>query len=325
MAGVLGIDIDHDVVSAVVADLDTGRPLGVASSSLRLEVGRRGERRQDPTWWWEAVAACTRGFEGLVDVSALAVVGPLGGMVELDGRGQVIGAAISGLDTSATDAALALTADVGGPDAVRAAIGHDLRPGHTAALLFRLRRSDPERYGAAARFCTAHEYVVSRLVGEAVTDAGAASGTGLFSPDRHWSEAVLAAVEPDGGLERRLPPVAPPGVAVGRLAPAAAPALQVTEGTPVAAGTGREMAAAVAMGLFAPRRLGLLLSASGSAFAYSQTAAGDPQGHAEALCDATGAWLPLVSTLNGTRVLHHAARLLHIDLASLENAAAQVG
>src|SRR5207237_5400 len=139
---------------------------------------------------------------------------------------------------------------------------------------------------------------------------------------RTWSEPVADAIHPGGNLLDRLPPVAPPGVAVGGLMTSAAKALDLRPGLAVVSGTGDNMATAVGMGMFAPGRLGISLGTSGTAFAFSEGPACDPLGEAAAFCDATGAWLPLVCTLNCTQVLHATAAFFGVDLATLEEAAA---
>jgi len=84
------------------------------------------------------------------------------------------------------------------------------------------------------------------------------------------------------------------------------------------------MATAIGVGLFAPGRIGVSLGTSATAFAYSPVADCDPLGEAAAFCDATGAWLPLVATLNCARVLHATAAMLGNSLEGLEAAAASV-
>src|SRR3989442_3825987 len=101
MPGVLGVDLALDRVTALVADLDTGRPLGLTSAPLRTEVTPGGGRRQDPSWWWDALVSATRAFEGLIDVSAMSVAGPLGGLVCLGREREALGPAVLGCDTSA--------------------------------------------------------------------------------------------------------------------------------------------------------------------------------------------------------------------------------
>ncbi|MDI3279592.1 FGGY-family carbohydrate kinase, partial [Arthrobacter sp. AL08] len=60
---------------------------------------------------------------------------------------------------------------------------------------------------------------------------------------------------------------------------------------------------------------------SGTVFAVSGTSTADKSGQVAGFADATGNFLPLVCTLNASRVLDATARLLSIDLAELSRLA----
>lgn len=325
MTAVLGIDLDPFGLTALVADVETGRTLGSARVPLGVHAGPGGVREQDPVWWWEALVEAIRSFDGLLDVRAVAVSGPPHGLVCVDGGGEPIGPATLGTSTSARAWALALTDALGGPEAVRRLLGTDLRPGYSAPQLARLREIDRDRYDRASLFCLPHDHLTSRLLGAAVTDLGDASGTGYFDVrERRWSDDVLGAIDPSGRLADRLPAIAPPGVALGTVKPDVARRLSLRPDVAVVNGTGAPMATAVAMGLFAPGRLGISLDTSGAAFAYSPHPACDPLGQAAAFCDATGGWLAHASTVNCAQVLHAVAGMFGTDVAALERAAAAV-
>src|SRR5690606_23401992 len=61
----------------------------------------------------------------------------------------------------------------------------------------------------------------------------------------------------------------------------------------------------------------LSLGTSGTAFAVSDRPAADPSGIVAGFADATGRYLPLVCTLNATKVTDAVARLLAVDAAEL--------
>ena len=69
----------------------------------------------------------------------------------------------------------------------------------------------------------------------------------------------------------------------------------------VAPGTGDNMAAALALGL-QPGDVAISLGTSGTVFAVSDTPTADPSGAVAGFADATGRFLPLVCTLNATKV-----------------------
>ncbi len=76
------------------------------------------------------------------------------------------------------------------------------------------------------------------------------------------------------------------------------------------------MAAALGLGL-RPGDLGLSLGTSGTAFGVSDQPTADATGAVAGFADATGRYLPLVCTLNATKVTDTVARLLGTDAAGL--------
>src|SRR5262249_50691438 len=139
-----------------------------------------------------------------------------------------------------------------------------------------------------------------RLDKEPVTDRGDASGTGYFSPaDGAWLPEVAAGAI---GHEVRLPRVARPAEAVG----------ETIRGAVVSAGTGDNMAAALGLGL-APGEIAVSVGTSGTAYAVSTVPSADPSGAIAGFADATGAFLPLVCTINAALVLDSVAALLGTD------------
>jgi xylulokinase len=72
------------------------------------------------------------------------------------------------------------------------------------------------------------------------------------------------------------------------------------------------MAAALGLGL-RPGDLVLSLGTSGTAFTVSEQPSADPSGAVAGFADATGRFLPLVCTLNATKVTDAVARLLGVD------------
>ena len=80
----------------------------------------------------------------------------------------------------------------------------------------------------------------------------------------------------------------------------------------VGPGTGDNMAAALGLGL-RPGDLALSLGTSGTAYTVSEQPTADPSGTVAGFADATGRFLPLVCTLNATKVTDTVARLLGVD------------
>lgn len=116
----------------------------------------------------------------------------------------------------------------------------------------------------------------------------------------------MALVDADVDWEPRLPTVLGPAEPAGRW-----------RGAVVGPGTGDNMAAALGLGL-RPGDLALSLGTSGTAFRVSDVATADASGTVAGFADATGRYLPLVCTLNATKVTDAVARLLGVDASTLD-------
>jgi xylulokinase len=85
----------------------------------------------------------------------------------------------------------------------------------------------------------------------------------------------------------------------------------------VAAGTGDNMAAALGIAL-PPGDVAVSVGTSGTAYAVADAPTADPSGAVAGFADAAGRYLPLVCTLNATKVTDAIARLLGVDHAQLD-------
>ena len=99
-----------------------------------------------------------------------------------------------------------------------------------------------------------------------------------------------------------LPRIADPAATVGRTA----------TGALLAAGTGDNMAAALGLSL-TPGDVAVSIGTSGTAFCLSDTVPADPSGSVSGFADATGRYLPLVCTVNASRILSVIGTLLGVD------------
>jgi xylulokinase len=265
---------------------------------------------QEPAAWWAAFEAA-HAAAGAPQVDAVAVAGQQHGMVVLDGGGRVLRPAKLWNDTDSAPQATALVETLGA-DGWAAACGSVPVAAFTITKLAWLRENEPEVFAAVRRVLLPHDWLTLRLTGELVTDRGDASGTGYWSPlDGRWRPDLLALVDDDVDWIPRLPRVAGPGEVVGNW-----------NGARVAPGTGDNMAAALALGL-APDDVVISLGTSGTVFSVREHPVVDASGAVAGFADATGRFLPLVCTLNATRVIDAFARLLGVDLAGFDRLAGE--
>jgi sugar (pentulose or hexulose) kinase len=84
------------------------------------------------------------------------------------------------------------------------------------------------------------------------------------------------------------------------------------------------MMAAIGTGNIKPGAVTVSLGTSGTIFAYAEVPVVDPGGELAAFCDSTGAWLPLVCTMNVTNSTEMVRAWFNLGMADLTREAAQV-
>ncbi|ASR34135.1 xylulokinase [Prauserella marina] len=299
---VAGIDSSTQSTKVMVCAARTGQVVrtGRAEHPDSTEI--------DPAVWWSALREATGGL--LDGVSAIGVAGQQHGMVTLDDAGDVVRPALLWNDTRSAKAAADLTSELGGPQKWAEAVGSVPVASFTVTKLRWMAENEPELADSVARVLLPHDWLTWRLVGgEPVTDRGDASGTGYFSPaKRAYRTDILATAF--GGRNPELPRVLGPAETAGH----------TPDGVLVSAGTGDNMAAALALEL-TEGDVVVSLGTSGTVFGVSERPAADATGIVAGFADATGRFLPLACTLNAARVLTATAGLLGVELAELDRLA----
>ena len=313
MALVAGIDSSTQSTKAELREVDTGAVVAVGRAAHPPADPPRSE--QDPRAWWRAlVEALGQCGSAVRDVAAVSVAGQQHGLVVLDGAGEPVRPAKLWNDTTSAPEAAELV-DRLGAAAWAEACGSVPVASFTVTKLAWLVQHEPAAVERIARVGLPHDYLTMRLTGQHVTDRGDASGTGWYdtAAGRYRSD-LLDLVGGRSGADwlETLPEVRPFDAAAGRVTPAAAAATGLPEGIPVGAGTGDNMAAALGMGL-SPGDVAVSLGTSGTAYAVSATPTHDATGSVAGFCDAAGGFLPLVCTLNATRVTDALSRWLGLD------------
>jgi len=298
---VLGVDSSTQSTKVEVRDADTGELVAEGRAPHPPTNPPRSE--QDPDAW---LAALEVARAGLPDVDAIAVAGQQHGLVALDARGEVIRPAKLWNDTESAPDAQWLRGRLDGEGWARAC-GSVPVAAFTITKLSWLHRVEPEKWARLARVCLPHDWLTWKLGGEFVTDRGDASGTGYFSAaENAYRTDLLAFVDSDADWVSRLPTVASPTEVVGRCGDAV-----------LGPGTGDNMAAALGVGL-EPGDLAISVGTSGTVFAVSGTPTFDASGAVAGFADATGRYLPLVCTLNATKVTDAIAGLLGVEAMRLD-------
>jgi xylulokinase len=306
MTLVAGVDCSTQATKVLVCDAETGEV---------VRSGRAGHPDQtevDPAVWWAAWQEASDGL--LDDVAALAVGGQQHGMVLVDDAGTPVRDALLWNDNRSAPQAQHLIDELGGPSTWASAIGSVPVASFTVTKLRWVAEHEPDIARRAAGVALPHDWLTYHLIdgaSELATDRGDASGTGYWSPATgdYRSDLLRRAF----GTELTVPRVAGTHEPLGHTA----------FGAVVAPGTGDNMAAALGLGL-RPGDLAVSLGTSGTVFAVADRPTADDTGIVAGFADASGAFLPLVCTLNAARVLTAAASIAGVDLDELDSLAVSV-
>ncbi|MVA76300.1 xylulokinase [Auraticoccus sp. F435] len=309
MSLVCGIDSSTQSCKVLVVDTATGT------------VVREGRARHpdgsevDPRHWWDALQAAVADAGGLDDVAAVSVAGQQHGMVALDADGEVVRPALLWNDTRSAPQAAAMVAELGA-EAWARRTGSVPVASFTGTKLRWLAEHEPGNAARVAAVALPHDWLTWRLLGHGepgrasldalVTDRSDASGTAYWSPATgDWDRELLQA---SLGHDAVLPRVLGPSERAGTTRSAGA----VPDGLVVGPGSGDNAGAALGL-LLGPGEVAVSIGTSTTVFASTEQPVADATGTVAGFADATGAFLPLVCTLNGARVLDTVATLLGVD------------
>ncbi len=306
---VAGVDTSTQSCKVVVRDADTGEL--VRSGSAKHPDGTEVA----PDAWWAAYTEAAAAAGGLDDVAALSGGGQQHGMVALDGDGAVVRDALLWNDTRSAKAARDLISELGdgtpgsGERAWADAVGIVPVASFTITKLRWLAEHEPENASRVDAVALPHDWLTWRIAGDGpgtdglqrlATDRSDASGTGYFDgvSDAYRFDLL------ERGFGRRvgLPAVIGPG----EQARAGANDLVI--------GPGAGDNAGAALGLGAqPGDVMVSIGTSGVVTAVSDTPTRDASGLVAGFSDATGRYLPLLATLNGSRTFDAVGKVLGVS------------
>lgn len=321
----LGIDSGTQSTKAVALDLDRGEVVATARAPHRLIAGLpAGHLEQHPQDWVAALEKTVRQVCATIDrtrVRGMGISGQQHGFVPLDESGDVIRPAKLWCDTSTAAECELLTRKLGGTAAVVRETGLPFLPGYTAPKIFWLKRHEPSNFRRLRHVLLPHDYLNFHLTGNYFMEHGDASGTALMDVRRRrWSEKVARAI--DRRLLDFLPPLSASCTSAGTLRPEVARRLGLSPDVVVSAGGGDNMMGAIGTGNVAPGVVTASLGTSGTIYATSAKPIVDPRGEIAAFCSSTGAWLPLLCTMNVTVVTEQFRQLFKLSHVGLEAALA---
>jgi xylulokinase len=268
---VAGVDSSTGAVEVEVRDADDGRVVA---------TGRAADLDA-------ALAAA-----GSPEVAVISATGSLGGCVALDAAGRPVGVDPGWSDQATAPDAGWLTGQL--PDGAAAwaqAVGSAPAPWSAIAKLSFLHRSRPDDWSQVARVGVPHDLLTLGLTGDLVTDRGAASSTGYWSPvAERYRFDLLSIVDFELDWPAMVPAVLGPIDPAGHWRDAV-----------VGPGTLDLMAIALAVGA-APGDVVVVLSGergASTASVVAEAPSTDRTGRVASLADATGRYLPTIRLDDG--------------------------
>ena len=308
MPVVIGVDSSTQSTKVELRDLDSGELVSTGRAA-HPDTGAAPLSETNPTEWLKAFDTALESATAnktQTKFAAISVAGQQHGLVTLDRENNVVRNAKLCNDTqSAPDAQWCI--DQRGAAWWAEHVGSVPVASFTVTKLSWIKRLEPQNWSRTTRVCLPHDYLLWQLRGggtkEMTTDRGDASGTGYWSAKTNeYDYEVLEIVDSNRDWSTTLPRVASPLEQTGTWRDAV-----------IGCGTGDNMAGALGIGL-QPGDVAISLGTSGTVYAVSATPTNDPSAAVAGFADATGAYLPLVCTLNATKVFDKFASVLNCDL-----------
>jgi len=324
----VGIDSGTQGTKALIID-DKGNVIGQGYEPHRFVPRLKpGESEQDPATWIDALKkslimalkeAYKKKFFRPEKIVALGISGQQHGFVPLDRKGLVIRPAKLWNDISTAEETDYIIEAVGGRKKYIQLVGLNLAVGYTASKILWLKRHEPKNYLRFQTVLLPHNYLNFYLTGKKCMEYGDASGTGLMDVRKlKWQEEIIKVIDPE--LIAKLPPLLHPIEPVGYVKKSIARLFDFGQ-VLVASGGGDNMMAAIGTGNILPGIFTLSLGTSGTIYTYASKPVIDYQGEIATFCDSTGAWLPLLCTMNVTNVTELARKVFNYSLEKMEKEA----
>lgn len=317
---VLGVDSSTQSCTVELRDIESGGLVSTGRAPHPVTHPPVSEQHPD-AWWVALVSAVRQAKEGVeARVVGISVGAQCHGLVAMDADGVVIRPAKLWNDTTSAAQVAALMRHGDAAWWTRQ-IGIVPSTAITVSKLAWLRDNEPEAFNRVRHLALPHDWLTYRLTGRHVTDRSDASGTGYFSADTGaWRTDILNETVAERDWAPVLPHVLGPDEPAGRVTAQAAAELGIDQGAVVGAGGGDQHLAAQGIGL-SEGDIAYSLGTSGVVFATTTTPVHDPSGRIDGVANVTGGYLPLVCTLNATKVTDTVARLLAVDYEELNRLA----
>lgn len=316
---VAGVDSSTQSCKVMIHDAKTGELVrsGAAFHRAGTEVSA--------DVWYRAFVEAVKQAGGLDDVEALCVGGQQHGMVTLDEKGRLVRDAILWNDTRSAPDAKALIDELGEGETRKGMsrwvqkVGSVPVASLTVTKLRWLTRCEPGNLRKTAAIALPHDWLSWKITGsknldDLFTDRSEASGTGYFDANTNeYLPGILKLAAGESGAQIKLPRIVNPGE-IAREATVLGKALSL------GSGCGDNAGASLGLDL-KPGQVAMSIGTSGVISMVANKPVLDNEGRVTCFADATGRFLPLVGTLNASKVMDTVANLLGVDFAQFSNLA----
>ncbi|HWU62847.1 MAG TPA: FGGY family carbohydrate kinase, partial [Ensifer sp.] len=308
---VAGIDSSTQSCTVVLRHIKDGAVVAEARTPHPRTTPPVSE--QAPEAWWRALLAAFGQLSSyLPRIASVSVGGQGHGLVILDANGVPLRNAKLWNDTESAPDAERLRKVLGADEWARRT-GSVPAAALTISKLAWTERLHPGLVSRARHIMLPSDYLLFRLTGRAVTERGVSSGTGYFDPFRNAWDPALADLAVQGiDWEHVLPDVIDSAAVSGPVRD-----FDGLDGAVAGAGSGDNMTAALGMGI-RPGDVIISFGTSGTIYGLTATGIRDETGAINGYADATGAFLPMVTTLNSAKVTDAFRRLLNVDVETFD-------
>lgn len=203
---------------------------------------------QNPDDWWQAVCETTKELVDGIDVTQVAAIsfsGQMMGAVCVDEQGVPLRNCLIWADMRATEEEQMIREKISDKEFYDLT-GHRISPSYGGQKLMWVKNNEPEIYAKTYKLLNAKDYILYKLTGNFVTEYTDASSTCLLDLSKlEWSGRLIDVMGLDAD---KLPELHASTDVVGHLSAAVAEATGLAAGTPVVAGGGDGVCAAVGTG-----------------------------------------------------------------------------
>jgi xylulokinase len=314
---VAGIDSSTQSCTVALRRLADGAIIAQAQAPHPPTTPPVSEQR--PEAWWSALESALGQLRELIFRVAAISAGAQGhGLVLLDDSDRSIRPAKLWNDTESAPDAERLIALLPAAEWARRT-GSVPGPALTVSKLAWTERNFPGLVADARRIMLPFDYLVFRLSGQAVTERGGASGAGYFNPfEDRWEIDLADLVVAGVNWQAKFPEIVASNARAGVVSDSAG--LAGLAGAVVGAGTGDNMSAALGLDVREGDTV-ISLGTSGTIYGRSPVGVSDPTGAINGYADATGAFLPMVTTLNAAKVTDAFRRLIGVSFDAFDELA----